>query len=269
MTSMATAASQSLRAGSVRRPRAGTRALAGLSIVLPCFNEVDNIGEAIRQAQRAARAVAGEHEIIVVDDGSDDGTGAVVAEAARRSSAVRLVSHAANEGYGAALRSGIEAARMPWIFLTDADLQFDLGQLAGLGPLTATADVIVGRRVNRRDPFHRRVNAAAWNRLVRLVFDVPLHDVDCAFKLVRAEMLQPLELRSTGATISTELVVKAIARGGRLAEVDVEHRARIAGRPSGARPHVVLRALRELVALRAAHPAYAMLRQCPERTPMA
>jgi hypothetical protein len=94
-----------------------------------------------------------------------------------------------------------------------------------------------------------RVNAAAWNALVNAVFKLPVHDVDCAFKLARTDLLQSLELRSRGATISPELFVRSIAAGAAITELDVLHRPRRAGRQSGARPDVILRALRELAAL--------------------
>src|SRR5438874_7018936 len=118
--------------------------LPGLSIVLPCFNEVDNVEEAIAQAQIAARRVAVRHEIIVVDDGSSDGTGAHARAIAARDPALRVVAHERNLGYGAALRSGIGAASLPWTFLTDADLQFDLRELDRLVLLTDSADLVVG-----------------------------------------------------------------------------------------------------------------------------
>ena len=230
-------------------PARPAAALKGLSVVLPCFNEVENVGEAISQARTAARRVAGDYEVIVVDDGSRDGTGEAVEAIARRDPAVRLASHPENLGYGAALRTGIAAARQPWILLTDADLQFDLDELDRLAECSATHDLIVGRRVQRRDPLHRRVNAAAWNALVHVVFKLPVHDVDCAFKLARTDLLQSLELRSRGATISPELLVKSIAAGAAIAEVDVSHMRRRAGRQTGARPHVILSALRELALL--------------------
>jgi glycosyltransferase involved in cell wall biosynthesis len=236
------------------RPVGGDREapllLPGLSIVLPCFNEEENVADAIRYASAAAAATAAEYEVIVVNDGSTDATAERAAAFADEDEHVRLVVHAHNRGYGDALRSGLAAARMPWIFLTDADLQFDPGELERFVPLASDADLLVGRRAQRRDPFARRLNARLWNWLVRRLFAIPVRDVDCAFKLVRASALDGVELRSHGAMISTELIVKLLARGARLREQDVQHRPRIAGEQSGANPRVVLRAFHELAWLR-------------------
>jgi hypothetical protein len=224
--------------------------LGGLTVVLPCFDEEDNVAEAIRQAAAAAQAASVEYEIIVVDDGSRDETARIAAAIADSDRRVRLIMHSGNRGYGAAVCSGVRAARMPWILLTDADLQFDLGDLSDFVAYTQTADLIVGWRVLRQDPLRRRVNGAAWSWLVRRLFRIGVRDVDCAFKLVRADLAQSLPLRSTGAMISTELIVQALASGARLEEIGVRHRPRIAGDQSGARPLVVLRAFRELASLR-------------------
>jgi hypothetical protein len=139
---------------------------------------------------------------------------------------------------------------MPWVLLTDADLQFDLDQLDRFVPLAHDADLILGWRIDRQDPLHRRVNAAAWNWLVRRAFDLRVRDVDCAFKLIRREVVEDMALASSGAMISTELVVRAQADGARVRELGVEHRPRVAGEQSGASPRVVLRAFRELRELR-------------------
>jgi 4-amino-4-deoxy-L-arabinose transferase-like glycosyltransferase len=223
--------------------------LPGLSVVLPCFDEADNVAEAIRAAIEAGAASSEHCEVIVVDDGSTDGTRRIAAACAAADPRVRVVVHERNRGYGEALRSGLRAASMPWILLTDADLQFDLGQLAELVPLTAEADLIVGRRVQRRDPAIRRLNARLWNGLVRGLFRLPVRDVDCAFKLVRAEYVRDVELRARGALISTELVVRAIAAGARVREQSVRHLPRVAGEQSGANARVVARAFRELAQL--------------------
>ena len=120
-----------VRAGAPAVARAGRAAhtLPGLTIVLPCFNEAENVADAIRYATTAAERCATAHEVVVVDDGSSDATAAIAARFAERDRRVRLVVHSGNQGYGDALRSGIAAAQMPWVLLTDADLQFDLDQL--------------------------------------------------------------------------------------------------------------------------------------------
>jgi glycosyltransferase involved in cell wall biosynthesis len=224
--------------------------LSGVTVVLPCFNEAPNIARAIHEARWAAVWSADRHQIVVVDDGSTDGTAEIATEAARDFSHVRVVRHERNRGYGAALQTGLRAAVEPWVLLTDADLQFDLGQLERFVPLTEEADVVVGWRIDRKDPAHRRLNAAAWNWLVRRAFDLRVRDVDCAFKLIRREVVEDIPLTSSGAMISTELLLRAQRNGARVRELGVEHRPRVAGEQSGANPRVVLRALRELHQLR-------------------
>src|SRR3954447_24263721 len=130
--------------------------LPGLSIVLPCFNEEANVADAIRAATKAARRVSADYEILVVDDGSTDATSDFASRFVDTTGRVRLLVLPHNRGYGAAVRTGIDAARMPWILLTDADLQFDLGQLEDFAPLTASADLVAGRRILRQDPLGRR-----------------------------------------------------------------------------------------------------------------
>src|SRR3954452_21279744 len=149
-------------------------ALEGVSIVLPCHNEAPNLIAAVKMASEAGRRHALEHEVIVVDDGSQDRTLAIATALAAADPAVRVVVHPANRGYGAALRSGIAAARQPWILLTDADLQLDLAELASFVPLASEHDVVVAYRIERHDPYGRVLAAAAWNRLVHRLFHLPV-----------------------------------------------------------------------------------------------
>lgn len=224
--------------------------LPGLSVVLPCFDEEANVADAVREALRAGASVAREAEVIVVDDGSRDNTRAIALELEATNPAVRVVMHETNLGYGAALRSGIAVASKPWILLTDADLQFDLADLEDFVPFTRDYDMLLGWRVQRMDPPGRRIAARAWNALVDAVFAIDVRDVDCAFKLVRSELVQDLPLSASGAMISTEIVVRGLARGARIKEIGVHHRPRRAGHQSGTNPRVVARALSELVAAR-------------------
>jgi glycosyltransferase involved in cell wall biosynthesis len=224
--------------------------LPSLSVVLPCHDEEDNVAEAIREAVAAAGAAAVRFEVLVVDDGSSDATRAIAGAASAGDPRVRVLAHDVNRGYGAALRTGIAGARCEWILLTDADLQFDLSQLAEFTGPALSHDLVVGYRLVRMDPLMRRVNAYAWNRLVGRVFDLDVRDVDCAFKLIRTDLAQRLSLTADGAMISTELVARARLAGASIVELGVRHRPRVAGEQSGADPAVVLGAFRELRRIR-------------------
>jgi glycosyltransferase involved in cell wall biosynthesis len=223
--------------------------LPGLSIVLPCLNEAGNLLDMVHDALIAADRVSLDTEVVIVDDGSTDGTARLAARLAEGEPRVRLVMHLTNRGYGAAVRTGIGASRMPYVLLTDADLQFDLAELGRLVSRLSSADAVVGYRLRRNDPLVRRAAAAAWNRLVRALYGLPFKDVDCAFKLFPRELLEQLELVSSGALFSTELLVRSRATGATVAEVGVRHYPRISGRPSGGNPRVVMRAFRELARL--------------------
>jgi glycosyltransferase involved in cell wall biosynthesis len=220
-----------------------------LSLVFPVFDEERNVGPLLESALALAPRLATPFEVIVVDDGSRDRSAAIVEAWRRRDPRVRLLHHPTNVGYGAALRSGLRAARGEWVFFTDADLQFDLAELGALLAHAGAADLVVGYRAPRRDPWHRRVLARSWGLLVRALFGLRVRDIDCAFKVFHRPVLEALPIESIGAFVSTELLVRATRAGFRVAEVPVTHRPRAAGRPKGATPRVILRALFELAAL--------------------
>jgi glycosyltransferase involved in cell wall biosynthesis len=240
-------------------------ALTGISIVLPCHDDADHVEEAINAALIAGARCAAAYEVIVVDDGSGDATATIAAAHAVRDRHVRVICHAAHRGYGDAVRSGVAAATLEWVFLTAPDLPFDLGELEELLPRAQAADLIAGWRILSRDPLHRRMSAAAWNRLVGVAFHLPLRDVDCPFKLVRRDVVQGCELHCSGAMINTELMVTAHAHGARLLEHGVHHLPRVAGRSPADRPHV---ALHDVVELAALHRAQRRADR-PRRTPAA
>jgi glycosyltransferase involved in cell wall biosynthesis len=252
MTRRSTARSAAVSARSAGPPRIAVPSelrLTGLTVVLPCLDEEANIARAVAEALAAGARCAWAVEVVVVDDGSRDATRRTAELLASLDTRVRVVTHDENRGYGAALRSGIEASRMPWVLLTDADLQFDLEELDAMLALARENEMVAGYRVARQDPVHRRIAAWAWNRLMRRTFDVPIRDVDCAFKLIRGQPLRGLQLRSEGAMISTELCSCALRDGWRIAEVGVRHRPRQAGEATGAAAAVVLRAFAERRAL--------------------
>jgi glycosyltransferase involved in cell wall biosynthesis len=221
-----------------------------VSIVLPAYDEEPNIEQAIAEATAAAERLFREHEIVVVDDGSHDRTAALVSAAAERDPRVRLISHPENRGYGEALRTGFLESRLEFVFFTDADLQFDLNELEEFLQYAGTVDVVAGYRLNRQDRLQRRLMAYAWNLLVRVLFYVPVRDIDCAFKLFDRRVLQEVHIESVGAMVNTELMVKLGRAGASVVEVGVHHRPRRAGKARGANPQVILTAFREVRRMR-------------------
>ena len=221
-----------------------------VSIVLPAYDEEANIEQAIAEATAAAERLFREHEIVVVDDGSRDRTAALVEAAAERDPRVRLVRHENNRGYGEALRTGFLDSRLDFVFFTDADLQFDLNELESFVEYAGTVDVVAGYRLNRQDPLQRRLIGYAWNLLVRVLFYVPVRDIDCAFKLFDRRVLREIQIESVGAMVNTELMVKLGRAGASVVEVGVHHRPRRAGQARGANPKVILTAMREVRRMR-------------------
>ncbi|MDQ6884373.1 MAG: glycosyltransferase family 2 protein [Candidatus Dormibacteraeota bacterium] len=223
---------------------------AEISAVLPAYNEEANLEEVVRRTAEALAGCSRASEIIVVDDGSQDGSAAVLDRLTSTYPTLRVVRHPQNRGYGAAVRSGFGAARYPWVFMMDADNQFDPYELSQLLQHAGDADIVTGYRKQRRDPLPRRVNAWAFFSLVRLFFGSQVRDVNCAFKLLRRDMLNRMELRSNGALINTEVFVLARRLHARIVEVPVQHFPRTSGKQTGANPKVVLRAFKELLAFR-------------------
>ncbi len=191
-------------------------------------------------------------EIVVVDDGSTDRTAEIVRTYADAHRDVRLEQHPHNLGYGLALRTGLRSARGDAVFFTDADRQFRVADLSRLLERFDEADVVVGYRLKRNDPWHRLVVAWVYHKVLRAVFGLRMRDVDCAFKLIRRNVLDDVldDLESRAAFISPELLIRAGLAGYRVVQVGIPHHPRPAGRPKGATPKVIARTIREIVRMR-------------------
>ena len=231
---------------------AGARVPA-LSYFFPAHNEAPNLRELVAEALETLPRLADTFEIVIVDDGSRDETPAIADELAAARPEVRAVHHPTNLGYGAALRSGFAASRHELIAFTDGDRQFrvvDLGRLTERLSAPDAPDVVAGFRIRRADPLVRTVYASLYRLANRIFFSLPVRDVDCACKLFRRTALDGIAVESGGAFFSAELLIKLRARGCRIAEVGVPHYPRTAGSPTGARPSVVFRAMRDFWRLR-------------------
>lgn len=201
-----------------------------ISAFFPCYNDSATIGDVVTGALEVLRELCDDYEVIIVDDGSSDASGAVIDSLAAAHPEVRVVRHDRNRGYGAALRSGIKTSAKEWVFYTDSDGQYDVGDLRRLHALSGTADVVNGYKERRSDPWYRVFLGKAYNFFVRRLFLVPIRDVDCDFRLMRGDLVRGLDLRSEGGSICVELVKGLQARGARFAEVPVRHLPRREGK---------------------------------------
>lgn len=223
--------------------------LPSLSAFFPAYNEERNVPVMVERMSAVLPRVADDYEIIVVNDGSADATGAVADRLAAADPHVRVVHHPVNRGYGGALKSGFAASRKEYVFFTDGDGQFDVAEIDRLLPEVPAYDIVVGYRLERAEGGVRRVNAAAWNWLVRRLFGLPVRDVDCAFKLFKRRVFDTVHVEAEGAMISTEMLARAVRAGFRVTEVGVHHFERRHGTPTGANPLVIARAFYELFKL--------------------
>ena len=234
---------------------AGPITRRGLSVVLPAYNEEAVIEQTVTRCLGVLAALAPDFEVIVVDDGSRDRTGAIAdALAAAHPTHVRVVHNHPNRGYGGALMAGFDAAAKELAFFMDSDGQFDIADIAKLlvlreqGP--GAPRVVLGYRQHRNDPPIRLLNAWGWNRLVRLLFGVRVRDVDCAFKLFDTDLMRLCAIHADGAMWNTELLVKLRALGVPVVEVAVGHYPRQHGSATGANLRVIVHAFSELLRLR-------------------
>lgn len=235
-----------------QRPPDGPITRRSLSVVLPAYNEEAVIAETVGRCVEVLAVLAPDYEIIVVDDGSRDRTGAVADELAAANPRVRVVHNRPNRGYGGALIAGFHAVRTDLTFFMDADGQFDIADIAELLRLREQGHrAVLGYRAHRRDPFMRLVNAWGWNVLVSLLYRLPVRDVDCAFKVYDTALVRLADVQAVGAVINTEMLVKLSCLGQRFVQVPVRHYRRRHGNATGANLRVIFRAFRELIGLHA------------------
>jgi len=222
-----------------------------LAVVLPAYNEEANIERVVRQVMAYLDPTGIDYEVLPVNDGSRDRTGEILERLRQESPRVRPQQHPQNRGYGAALRTGFDAAAKRYVFYMDGDGQFDIKDLDHLLPLASEDVIVTGYRIERRDPFLRRLNARLFGGwLVRVMLGVYVRDLNCAFKLIPKKVFETVTLESTGALINAELYGRAIRAGFGIREVGVHHYPREAGVQTGAHLSVILRAFYDLFRLR-------------------
>ena len=224
-----------------------------LSLILPCFNEEQNIEQTVRDVVEWFGREKIEGEIIVVNDGSVDGTALVLEQLASRHANLRIVTHEKNLGYGSAVRSGCDEATMEYVGYMDSDGQFHPEDLSRLLPLLAECDFVTGRRLKRADPLIRSLNAKLYGLLVFAILGIWVRDINCGKKIWKREIWPKIRPRySTGALINGEVFYRLRRHGIRWKQEPVRHFPRRHGKQTGANIKVIYRMFRDLFALKRA-----------------
>lgn len=238
-----------------------------LSLVLPCFNEEPNIERTIRAAQRWFDDEGMEAEIIVTDDGSRDGSLQLLQRLQQDMPNLKVVHHKKNLGYGAAVRSGCDAAEKQWIAFMDSDGQFHAYDLRRLLPLMDDADYVTGVREKRADTFIRWLNSRLYNLFIRVVLGVKPSDLNCGMKVFRRSIWQTIRpVHATGALINAEMFYSMKHAGIVWKETPVPHHPRLAGEQTGARLRVILRTFKELWLLKRSCSRMLAAKDAPKHT---
>ncbi|HEX9745113.1 MAG TPA: glycosyltransferase family 2 protein [bacterium] len=220
--------------------------LPSLSAFMPAYNEEANIRWVAEDALAKLKLVTDDLELIIVNDGSADDTGKIIDQLEKEYPEIIAKHHEQNKGYGGALKTGFSSCGKEYIFYTDGDGQFDSAEISTLIPMLEKGDVVSAYRVNRKDPWNRILNAWLYNTFLLICFRLNVKDVDCAFKLYKAKFFDGIQLRSDGALIDAEVLIKLKKAGAKIVQCPVNHYPRIVGEQTGSKLKVILKTAKEI-----------------------
>jgi glycosyltransferase involved in cell wall biosynthesis len=243
---------------------------ASLTFFFPMWNEEEMIHRTVGAAKETgdelveARMV-GDYEILIVDDASTDATGKLADELALADTRVRVIHHLENRKLGGSVRTGLAEAKGELVLYTDADMPFDLNDLHKALRLLRVydADIVSAYRFDRTGEGGKRaVYSYIYNTLVKVLLRLRVRDVNFAFKVVRREVLDHVELVSEGSFIDAELLAKAQRRGFHIIQFGVDYFPRARGTSTLSSPAVIVKIIRELATLL---PSVRAVRPLPDR----
>jgi glycosyltransferase involved in cell wall biosynthesis len=224
-----------------------------LSVFLPTFNEEGNIKEVILKTKNVLQKIAGEWEIIVVNDGSLDATKEIVENLQKTDSRIRLINHDKNRGYGASFKTGLYNSKYSWIAFTDSDGQFDFAEITKFleKQKETNADLVIGYYRKRQVSKFKIITSKIWELAVFILFGLKVHDIDCGFKLISKSVVDKIpKLESErGAFISSEFLIKAKRADFKIVEVPVTHYPRLKGMGTGRNINVIIKSFADLFKL--------------------
>jgi glycosyltransferase involved in cell wall biosynthesis len=202
-----------------------------ISAFFPAYNDAGSIAKIIHMMARLLPKVTDDYEIVVVDDGSVDGTGDLLRSLALEYPFLKVIYHGVNRGYGAALITGFANCSKDLIFYTDGDGQYDVEELLLLlENLGENTDIVNGYKISRSDSKVRIIAGEIYRHLMRFLFGLHIKDVDCDFRLFRHRLLEHVQLSCDSGVICVEMMKKFQENGCRMVEVPIHHYQRGCGK---------------------------------------
>ena len=220
-----------------------------ISVILPVYNEEDNIEFVVNSITGYLSEIIDNFEIILVNDGSVDKTAGIIESLSKGNPHIKSIRHPKNLGYGATLHSGFKIAQYPLVFFMDSDRQFEISDISKLLAHIDQYDIVIGARAARQDSFYRILIAKLFNYITCSLFKIKIKDMTCGFKLIKKSVLDSINIESKGGVISAEILIKAKSKNCLIKEVDIRHFPRKKGKPNGASLKVSLRKIYELINL--------------------
>lgn len=219
----------------------------GVSFFCPAYNDEGNIRNTVESVVSTFNRLSLDHEIVIVDDGSPDNTGAVADQLALEYDTVRVVHHKTNRGYGGALRTGFrEASGFDLLTYTDGDGQYDFSEFELLLNALKDEACVIGYRLNRADGLLRDIQTKVYGLLLRFLFKLRVKDVNCSLKLYSRSALDGIEIESDSAFLDGEVLIKLSRNGVQFIEVGVHHHPRLHGEASGSKVSVITGTIRDV-----------------------
>lgn len=205
--------------------------LISLSVVFPAYNDEKTIGPLVEKVSLLATKLARDWEVIVVNDASTDGTAEMLARLTKKFPRLHAITHRYNRGYGGALTRGFSYATKAFVFYTDGDGQYDVTELKHLTEkMDNDTDMVTGYKLKRSDPWLRKIVGGVYNQFVKAVFELPVRDVDCDFRLFRRSLLTGVRFTVTSGAFDVEFLSKLTRKKARITEIPVHHYPRAYGR---------------------------------------
>jgi glycosyltransferase involved in cell wall biosynthesis len=223
--------------------------ITSISVIIPAYNDESTVGRLVSDCDCLLQELCNDYEIVVVNDGSKDNTLAVLQETAKKFPKMKLINHPVNKGFGYTIRELYMAGGKDLVFSLPGDYQYAPKELITMAEGLRNADLIIGKRVKRNDPFKRRMQSDVYNFLLRLLYGCSFTDVN-SIKLFRRSIMDKITLESQTPFVDAELCVRAAKAGFGVREIAIEHLPRLTTGASGGKFSVIWETFSDLVKMR-------------------